>query len=115
MHLLLLTVLTMIAFAGNSVLNRLALAGAAIDPASFALIRTIAGAAMLSVLVVLRGNGANLRSRPDHWAVLSLVIYMIGFSYAYVTLDAGIGALILFGVVQVTMFAGAIVRGNRVP
>ncbi len=115
MRVLALTVLTMLAFAGNSVLNRLALTGGDIDPASFALIRTVAGAVTLCLLVMVKSGGASLRQKPDVWAVLALLTYMVGFSFAYVTLDAGIGALILFGGVQVTMFAGALWRKETIP
>lgn len=115
MRLLGLTALTMLAFAGNSVLNRLALTGGAIDPASFALIRTGAGAVTLCLLVMIKSGGTPLRQKPDVWAVMALLVYMVGFSFAYVTLDAGIGALILFGGVQVTMFAGALWRKEAIP
>ena len=103
---------TMAAFAANSVLNRLALAEGAIDPAGFALIRAVAGAAMLAALCALR-RGAGL-GRIGWGAAASLATYLAGFSFAYLTLDTGTGALILFGVVQVTMFAGALAAGQGV-
>ncbi|MCT8159646.1 DMT family transporter [Pseudoruegeria sp. SHC-113] len=115
MRLALLTALTMVAFAANSILNRLALAGGHIDPASFAVVRLVAGAVMLAVLLGLRGRLAPLSARPNLAMVAGLAVYMIGFSFAYVTLDAGVGALILFGVVQVTMFAGALLAREPVP
>ncbi|MCP5087807.1 MAG: DMT family transporter [Rhodobacteraceae bacterium] len=112
MRLFLLVCLTMFAFAANSVLNRLALADGAIGPASFALIRLSAGAGMLGVLLAVRGAWPQ-KWKPDTVAVAGLAAYMLGFSFAYLTLDAGLGALILFGGVQVTMFAGAVIWGQR--
>ncbi len=112
MRLFLLVCLTMTAFAANSVLNRLALTDGAIGPASFAAVRLAAGAVMLSVLLLARSR--SLKSwRPDPWAVAGLAAYMLGFSFAYVTLDAGLGALVLFGGVQVTMFCGAVMMRQK--
>ncbi|MEM6615245.1 MAG: DMT family transporter [Pseudomonadota bacterium] len=112
-RLFLLTALTMTAFAANSILNRLALLDDAIGPSAFATIRVATGAAVLAAILVLRSRSLPHIQRP-HWAgVAALTAYMIGFSYAYVSMDAGIGALILFGGVQVTMFGGAILEGQR--
>lgn len=113
MRLFLLTALTMVAFAANSILNRLALAEGAIGPAGFAAIRVGAGAAVLMVLLALRDRGLPRPGRASVGGVLGLTAYMLGFSFAYVSMDAGIGALILFGGVQVTMFAGALIEGER--
>jgi len=115
MRLFLLTALTMIAFAANSVLNRMALAGGGIDAASFGTIRLIAGAAMLAALCVILRGGLRLRGPARVAGVLSLLLYIYGFSAAYDVLDAGIGALILFGVVQITMFAGSLIAREAVP
>ena len=113
MRLLLLTALTMVAFAANSVLNRLALEGGAAGPASFAAIRLVAGAAMLALLAGWRSGG--LRWRTGAGGPAALALYVLGFSFAYVTLQTGVGALILFGGVQVTMFAGAVLGREAVP
>ncbi|MDA5095640.1 DMT family transporter [Aliiroseovarius sp. KMU-50] len=113
MRLFALTSLTMIAFAANSLLNRAALAGDASDPLSFALIRVASGAVMLVGLVSMH-QGFSIR-RPDLWGVIALTVYLLGFSYAYLEMDAGLGALILFGGVQVTMFAGAVYGGETLP
>ena len=113
MRLFLLVTLTMIAFAANSVLNRLALADGAIGPSSFAAIRLGAGAAVLAGLLIYTKVWPTVRPKPDGAAVIGLVAYMLGFSFAYVTLDAGLGALILFGGVQITMFVGAILLGQK--
>ncbi len=111
MRLLLLTALTMCAFAANSILNRLAIDSGASDPASFAVFRVLSGAAVLWVLVLLRGAAMPLRSRRRIVGAGSLFLYMIGFSLAYLTLDAGLGALILFAVVQIAMFAVGAIMG----
>ena len=105
MRLALLTALTMIAFAANSVLTRAAIEGGHLDPASFATLRVLAGAAMLGGILLLRGGALPLWRRNRIPGALSLAAYMVGFTLAYLTLDAGLGALILFGVVQITMFA----------
>ncbi len=118
MRLTLLTLLTMIAFAANSVLNRLALMDAGMGPAAFAAIRLAAGAGVLAALVWVRGGGVRPVLRPrlkDAIGPLSLALYVLGFSFAYVSLPAGVGALLLFGGVQVTMFAGAIILREEVP
>jgi drug/metabolite transporter (DMT)-like permease len=116
MRLILLTTLTMAAFAGNSVLNRLAVGQDGLNPASFALIRVGAGAATLILLLVLR-DGLRLRPRLRLAAgslpgITGLSIYLAAFSVAYTGLTAGAGALILFGTVQITMFAGAVLSGK---
>lgn len=112
-RLFLLTTLTMIAFAANSILNRAALAGGEAGPAAFAALRTISGAICLFVLVTAR-TGMPKIFGPKRWiGTASLALYMLGFSFAYIALDAGTGALILFGGTQITMFAGALITGER--
>ncbi len=113
MKVFLLTALTMVAFAANSLLNRAALAEGDISPGSFALIRVAAGVAVLVCLVAARDRALPRGLRPDWGAVAGLTAYMLGFSYAYIQLDAGLGALILFGGVQITMFTGALLGGER--
>ncbi len=112
MRLFLLTTLTMTAFAANSVLNRVAIDSGAIDPASFAVVRVLTGAVVLVVFVRARGGVLPLWQARRAIGAGSLVLYMIGFSGAYMTLDAGLGALILFGVVQITMFTFSAIRGT---
>lgn len=109
MRLFLLTALVMTAFAANSLLNRAALAEGQIDALPFALIRVLAGAVVLALLV----REWPPAGRAQWGAAVALTAYLVGFSLAYVALDAGIGALILFGLVQVTMLAGAVVTGER--
>ncbi len=112
MRLFLPCLLTMTAFAANSLLNRAALAGGAIDATLFATIRLAAGGAMLALLCWALRGGLTLRGPARGIGVLALLIYMYGFSLAYTALDAGIGALILFALVQVTMFGFAVMSGE---
>lgn len=105
-----LTGLAMVAFAGNSLLCRLALKATSIDAVSFTGIRIFSGALMLTVLLKLRRRVA---SEGGNWrAAAALFVYAAAFSYAYVQLDAGTGALLLFGAVQVTMILVGLVRGE---
>ncbi|MEM1377525.1 MAG: DMT family transporter [Pseudomonadota bacterium] len=110
-----LVTLTMIAFAANSVLARLALADGAIDPASYTLLRLASGALMLVVLAFMtskQNTGDVVRS--GHWiSAAALFVYAAGFSVAYLALDTGVGALILFAVVQATMIGWALYSGDR--
>lgn len=118
MRLWLLTALAMAAFAANSLLNRYAVGMGQIDAVSFAVVRLLAGAVMLAAIVGLRGlaGGVVWAGWPGRlMGVLGLTVYLFGFSLAYTSLDAGAGALILFGAVQITMFAGALVAGDGVP
>lgn len=104
----------MIAFAANSVLNRLALAGGSIGATEFAAIRVLAGTLTLVALASARsGRNWPRAARPS--SAVALAVYMVGFSLAYLSLDAGAGALILFGAVQVTMFGGALLAREAVP
>lgn len=109
----------MLAFAANSVLNRMAVGAELIDPVDYAVIRLTAGAATLAFLVLVRRAlraGAVLPGTKGRLpGVAGLLAYLFGFSQAYLSLDAGIGALILFGSVQITMFSGALLAGEAVP
>lgn len=116
MRLFLLTALTMLAFAANSVLNRWAVGPGHIGAVEFALVRVGAGAVMLAALVLWQRGGLAWPGMPGRViGVLGLSAYLLGFSLAYLGLDAGTGALVLFGTVQVTMFAGALLTGEAVP
>jgi drug/metabolite transporter (DMT)-like permease len=107
-----LTVLAMLAFAANSLLCRMALQQASIDAASFASVRLVSGALVLMAIVRLRG-GPTAKARSDWLAATMLWVYVAAFSFAYITLPAGTGALILFGAVQLTMFAVGLRDGER--
>lgn len=114
MRLLVLTVLALLAFAGNSLLCRLALRDGAIDAASFTGLRLASGALMLWLLVRLRTARAGPAGGRGNWAsALALFAYAAGFSFAYLSLPAATGALLLFGAVQVTMIGVALWRGER--
>lgn len=115
MQLIFLTALTMVAFAANSVLNRMAVFGQGMDPVQFAVLRLIAGAVVLAALVLWRQGKIRLGGPGRAIGVLALLVYIFGFSLAYVRLDAGLGALLLFGTVQLTMFTGALWGGERPP
>ncbi len=114
MRLIALTCLVMIAFAANSILGRWSIGGGHMDATGFGLLRLASGAVMLALLCLAQG----LRPAEEWPRALaggaSLTLYMVGFSVAYVALDAGLGALILFGVVQVAMFGWGILRGQPV-
>lgn len=102
----------MVGFAANSLLCRAALGTRLIDPQAFTSIRIAGGAIALHALVCFRVNGwARVGGSWD--GALALVLYAFFFSWAYVRLDAGIGALILFGVVQLTMVGWGIAKGSR--
>ena len=113
-----LTVATMVAFAANSVLARVALLGPTIDAASFTTIRLTSGA--VTLLLMMRVTAGN---RPQtaravgiggSWSSASILfLYAAPFSFAYLGLATATGALILFGLVQVTMIVGALLLGER--
>ena len=112
MHLFALIAVTMCAFAANSVLARAGVFAYGMDPLLFAGLRLASGAVMLAVLVGMRGGWARL----DRGCVVTagtLLLYLVPFSIAYLTLPSGIGALILFGVVQITMFGASYRAGTQ--
>ncbi|MEM8766548.1 MAG: DMT family transporter [Pseudomonadota bacterium] len=115
MHPVLLTAIAMAAFAANSLLCRMALGSGSIDPASFTLIRLFSGALVLALLLRPHWRELGLTLLwPISWpSTLSLFTYMVCFSFAYLSLETGTGALLLFGAVQLTMFAVALQGGER--
>ena len=118
-----LTTLAMIAFAANSVFARLALSTeAAIDPVSYTVLRLVAAAAALLILLNLRKKKTHdqrlearqlRKSSFDALSVLSLFGYAAAFSLAYLRLDTAMGALILFGIVQLTMVGWGLFKGEK--
>ncbi|MCI0506400.1 MAG: DMT family transporter [Gammaproteobacteria bacterium] len=112
MRPLLLTVLAMLAFAANSILCRMALGGQFIDAASFTSIRLISGALLLAVILALRNPSLKYHT-IDIKASVALFLYAISFSFAYVDLSTGTGALILFGTVQLTIIVWGVLQGDR--
>ena len=106
-----LTVLAMLAFAGNSLLCRFALQETAIDAASFTSLRLLSGAVSLWLIVYLRGGGLVV---AGSWAsALALFAYAAAFSFAYISLPAATGALLLFGAVQATMIGYGLWSGEH--
>jgi len=112
LKLISLTCLALLAFAGNSILCRVALESGAMDPASFTLIRLGAGALLLYVLIAVNGPTSTELTHGSWRAALMLFLYAVAFSYAYISLDTGTGALILFASVQLTMIAINALQGN---
>jgi drug/metabolite transporter (DMT)-like permease len=122
-RLALLTGLALFAFAGNSLLCRLALRGGGIDAASFTALRMASGALALALLDALRrqrarangnGNGdGDVVARGDWLSAFALFAYAAAFSFAYLGLTAATGALLLFGAVQLTMLGRAFALGER--
>lgn len=104
-----LTALALVGFAGNSLLCRLALAEGAIDAASFTAIRLVSGALVLAALARPRA----LVGAGSAASAAALFAYAAPFSFAYLRLGAGLGALVLFGAVQATMLGWAVARGER--
>ncbi len=110
-HLSIVTTIAMIAFAGNSLLCRVALSATEIDAASFTTIRLASGAITLFVLVWWRNNSPII---GGNWlSALALFVYAAGFSFAYISLSAATGALLLFGAVQATMIGYGLFAGER--
>jgi len=108
-----LTGLALIAFAANSVLGRLALGNQLIDAASFTALRLLSGAAVLLLLISIDRNDAGASEKGSWAASFMLFLYALTFSYAYISLDTGTGALILFGAVQITMILLSLISGVR--
>ena len=107
------TTAAMIAFAGNSILCRMALRSSDIDAASFTAIRLASGAACLLPLAWLSSVGSTAAASSASWAsAISLFVYAAGFSFAYVRLAASFGALLLFGMVQLTMIGVGVAQGQ---
>ncbi len=119
LRILTLTMLAMLAFAGNSLLCRAALDHTRIDAVSFTTIRLLSGALALWLIVQLRGlavadAGTNVGAGAGNWtSAFALFVYAAGFSFAYIGLPAATGALLLFGAVQATMIGHGLWRGER--
>lgn len=107
----------MVAFSANSLLTRGALGADRIDAASFTIIRLVTGALTLAILVRLRSGGlkpAGYDSDSGSWSsALALAGYAVAFTIAYTRIGAGVGALLLFGAVQITMITTGVARGER--
>lgn len=110
-RVLLITSLAMIAFAGNSLLCRVALKDTTIDAATFTSIRLLSGAIILWLIVRVRRGKRN--GQGNIVSALALFVYAAGFSFAYIDLSAATGALLLFGAVQATMIGFGLWTGER--
>jgi drug/metabolite transporter (DMT)-like permease len=119
-RIVLFTSFALIAFAANSVLNRLALGGNTIDASSYVAIRLISGALTLALMQGFNKNDFSLIKNAFKQSSIStylpaffLFSYGITFSFAYRSLNSGTGAFILFGTVQITMLSNALIKGER--
>ena len=118
LRLVILVSTAMLAFAGNSLLCRMALKHTAIDAATFTAIRLLSGACMLWLVVRLTRSGVSAQRKggplPGNWlSAFALFAYAAAFSFAYVSMSAATGALLLFGSVQATMIGYGVWRGER--
>ncbi|MEM7772270.1 MAG: DMT family transporter [Cyanobacteria bacterium P01_A01_bin.37] len=104
--------MTLIAFAANSLLTRMALGAESIDAASFITLRLASGACMLWAIALFSNSKPTKQFQGKWTAALMLFIYAVAFSFAYLQLTAGTGSLILFGTVQITMIATAVKQGE---
>ncbi|OLQ74110.1 hypothetical protein BIT28_19725 [Photobacterium proteolyticum] len=105
------TTLAMLAFAGNSLLNRVALLETDIDAATFTTIRLVSGSAVLWLISIHRSSA---QPAEGNWlSALALFVYAAGFSFAYISLSAATGALLLFAAVQTTMLGYGLWQGER--
>jgi len=108
-----LTGLALVAFAGNSVLCRLALGESTIDASTFTVIRLLSGTIVLLGILNLRSRPNGLSTKGGWSASFMLFLYAVTFSFAYMTVETGTGALILFGSVQITIIVVSLFSGNR--
>lgn len=108
-----LTLLALVAFASNSLLTRLALESRQLDAASFTALRLASGAVMLAALAVARSRSWSTLRGAGVAGPVALFVYAAPFSFAYLRIGAAVGALVLFGVVQLTMIGYGIARGER--
>ena len=114
MNVIITTAFTLVAFAANSLLCRTALGGHLIDPVSFTTIRLVSGALALILIIRLSVDSNQPQQAKGSWGSgLALFAYAAAFSLAYVSLSTGMGALILFGSVQVTMISVALKSGEK--
>lgn len=108
-----LLAMSLLAFAANSILCRLALGPGLIDAASFTSVRLLSGAVMLALMLAVRDERLHPAGKVDFVSALALFSYAACFSFAYVTLTAATGAILLFSAIQLTMIGAGIARGER--
>lgn len=107
------TAMALVAFAANSVLCRMALGDGSIDAAGFTVIRLLSGVIVLLAIATIRNHNTSLSVKGSWVSACMLFLYAVTFSFAYISLDTGTGALILFGAVQITMILASILSGYR--
>ena len=110
-----LVLLTMLAFSGNALLTRAALASYNMDPELVLLLRVSAGAITLLLICYLKKYSLKILSNLHLKTAVALSLYLVSFSYAFTGLETGIGVLIQFGVVQLVMFASSFLSDQKVP
>ena len=110
-----LVLLTMLAFSGNTLLTRAALASYNMDPELVLLLRVSAGAITLLLICYLKKYSLKILSNLHLKTAVALSLYLVSFSYAFTGLETGIGVLIQFGVVQLVMFASSFLSDQKVP
>ena len=108
-----LTLIALIAFAANSILCRLALGSASIDAIGFTTLRLVSGAFALWILIGFSRRKWGVGGYGSWTSAFALFVYAAAFSFAYASLSAGTGALILFGSVQITMLSTGLFKGER--
>ena len=113
LNIAILTAIALIAFAGNSVLCRLALGNETIDAASFTVIRLVSGVITLVAIHIVFGKARSISASGNWSAAFCLFVYAAAFSFGYVSLQTGVGALVLFGSVQMKMVLYGLMTGNR--
>lgn len=125
MPTIILTSLALLAFAANAILCRFALGESSIDPASFTSIRLLSGAFILFIIINLQRqktphpSASAIHASTSHSSIISmypplmLFTYASTFSFAYMSLNTGTGALILYGAVQISMLSLSIINGHR--
>jgi drug/metabolite transporter (DMT)-like permease len=113
MRTFLYTAFALIAFAFNSILCRMALRPGEIDAASFTVIRLVSGAVVIGLLIYLTDRSGKVLKTGNWLSAFFLFAYAACFSLAYLRLDAGVGALVLFGAVQLTIVGVSIIRGEN--
>jgi drug/metabolite transporter (DMT)-like permease len=112
LRIILITLLSLLAFAANSVITRFALQETSIDETSFIMLRVVSGAIFLWLYLSFKKN--NKAYKAGTWlAAFSLFIYAVSFTYGYGLIAAGTGALLLFGSVQITMTIAGYREGER--
>jgi len=109
-----LALFALMAFAANSVLCRLALAENSIDASGFTILRLLSGAVMLAIILLLTQKRSNKPKSTGNWTgTTTLFIYAVTFSYGYILVDTATGALVLFGVLQITLVVHATLTGKH--